>query len=198
MLRKLYAGGFQVEPFPANTTPILQPLDCGTNQMNKLYYGNLYMEWFFNTGQYSMTKGENFKRPSIELAQKWAVSSFLSCSKQSILNSWGHCLDRETTLQKAIDGLETSKRLYGEEVVLNWLHKTNQIGSEDVGFYVSAKNDALLPAIVEAAEWTNDRDAPDDEEREREAELTAHDCMVLERLEEEAVLARSEEDEKKE
>jgi DDE superfamily endonuclease len=170
VMRKLYEVGIQVAFAPPNTTPILQPLDNGPNQQFKVHYRMLYAEWFMKEGIAHKTKAGNFRKPPNEKVLSWIVSSFLSCSIDSMMRSWHHTLDDPQGVARSIAFVLQHRAEGNEDVIPIWIRNAHQ---QEI---MSNSGNAVWNGGDETSDVdeVGDDDVPDDEEREKEAALNAH------------------------
>jgi DDE superfamily endonuclease len=91
----------RVEFFPANCTPLLQPLDHSLNAMFKLAYEEEWRNWYMRVSGSKRTASGKRKRADQDTINAWIAASLSKITAENIQRSWRHTLNGEKVLEEA-------------------------------------------------------------------------------------------------
>ena len=89
------------EYFPANCTPLVQPLDFNLNALFKRAYEDEWSKWYKTIGRFRKNKKGNQGKPTQDEVNSWCAAAIHTISSHITLKSWNHCLKGAAVLEES-------------------------------------------------------------------------------------------------
>jgi hypothetical protein len=148
------------EYFPANCTPLVQPLDFNLNNLFKRAYEDEWNKWYKEVGRFKKNKNGNQAKPSQAEVNSWCAAAIDTICADVIIKSWNHCLTGDAVLEESMKLCnEKGNMIIKEEEIskannrwakqpLNSLSISGELILQDETVSVAGAPVMITPAIV--------------------------------------------------